>query len=77
MSSCRHGTAVQQPKLVLLDGEGLGHTPKSVAAISTSLTRRIESTDAIVLVDNAVQPMQAARAGNEGDDHVGQQRRCC
>lgn len=50
----------QQPKLVLLDGEGLGHTPKSVAAISTSLTRRIEATDAIVLVDNAVQPMQAA-----------------
>jgi energy-coupling factor transporter ATP-binding protein EcfA2 len=50
----------QQPNLVLLDGEGLGHTPKSVAAISTSLTRRIESSDAIVLVDNAVQPMQAA-----------------
>lgn len=50
----------QQPKLVLLDGEGLGHTPKSVEAMSTSLTRRIESTDAIVLVDNAVQPMQAA-----------------
>ncbi|WP_427913947.1 Rab family GTPase [Ramlibacter sp. MMS24-I3-19] len=50
----------QQPKLVLLDAEGLGHTPKSVAAISTSLTRRIETTDAIVLVDNAVQPMQAA-----------------
>lgn len=50
----------QQPKLVLLDGEGLGHTPKSVAAISTSLTRRIEATDAIVLVDNATIPMQAA-----------------
>ena len=50
----------EQPKLVLLDGEGLGHTPKSVAALSTSLTRRIESTDAIILVDNAVQPMQAA-----------------
>lgn len=50
----------QQPKLVLLDGEGLGHTPKSVAAISTSLSRRIESTDAIVLVDNATIPMQAA-----------------
>jgi hypothetical protein len=50
----------QQPKLVLLDGEGLGHTPKSVAAISTSLTRRIETTDAIVLVDNATIPMQAA-----------------
>jgi hypothetical protein len=50
----------QLPKLVLLDGEGLGHTPKSVAAISTSLTRRIEATDAIVLVDNATIPMQAA-----------------
>ncbi|MCX7069379.1 MAG: hypothetical protein NTW01_00060 [Gammaproteobacteria bacterium] len=50
----------QQPKLVLLDGEGLGHTPKSVAAISTSLTRRIQAADAIVLVDNATIPMQAA-----------------
>lgn len=50
----------KQPKLVLLDGEGLGHTPKLVEAISTTLTRRIESTDAIVLVDSAVQPMQAA-----------------
>jgi len=50
----------KQPKLVLLDGEGLGHTPKSMAAISTSLTRRIESADAILLVDNATQPMQAA-----------------
>jgi energy-coupling factor transporter ATP-binding protein EcfA2 len=49
-----------QPKLVLLDGEGLGHTPKSVAAISTSLIRRIESTDAIILVDSATIPMQAA-----------------
>lgn len=49
-----------QPKIVLLDGEGLGHTPKSVAAISTSLTRRIEATDAIILVDNATIPMQAA-----------------
>jgi hypothetical protein len=50
----------KQPKLVLLDGEGLGHTPKSMAAISTSLTRRIELSDAIILVDNAMQPMQAA-----------------
>jgi len=50
----------QQPKLVILDGEGLGHTPKSMAAISTSLTRRIESTDAIILVDSATIPMQAA-----------------
>jgi hypothetical protein len=50
----------QQPKLVLLDGEGLGHTPKTVASISTSLTKRIELADAVVLVDNATMPMQAA-----------------
>jgi hypothetical protein len=44
----------------LLDGEGLGHTPKSAAAISTSLTKRIDSVDAVVLVDDATIPMQAA-----------------
>jgi hypothetical protein len=49
-----------QPKLVLLDGEGLGHTPKSTATISTSLSRRIEKADAVLLVDSALQPMQAA-----------------
>lgn len=49
-----------QPKLVLLDGEGLGHIPKSASAISTSVTRRIEQADAVLLVDNAMQPMQAA-----------------
>lgn len=48
------------PKLILLDGEGLGHTPKSSSAISTSVSRRMESADAVVLVDNATQPMQAA-----------------
>jgi len=48
------------PKLVLLDGEGLGHTPKSSSAISTSVSRRMESVDAVILVDNATQPMQAA-----------------
>ena len=50
----------KQPKLVLLDGEGLLHTPKSVVTISTSMIRRIESTDAIILVDNATSPMLAA-----------------
>ena len=50
-----------QPKLVILDGEGLGHTPQSSAAISTSVSRRIEQADAVLLVDNATQPMQAAQ----------------
>ncbi len=53
-------TGGQQPRLVLLDGEGLGHTPKSSAAVSTAVTRRIEQADAVLLVDNATQPMQAA-----------------
>lgn len=52
------GTEV--PKLVLLDGEGLGHTPKSSSAVSTSVSRRIDMADAVLLVDNATQPMQAA-----------------
>lgn len=48
------------PKLILLDGEGLGHTPKSSSAMSTTISRRMELADAVVLVDNATQPMQAA-----------------
>lgn len=48
------------PKLVLLDGEGMGHTPKSSSTVSTGVSKRIESADAVLLVDNATQPMQAA-----------------
>ncbi|MBM9437235.1 ATP-binding protein [Actinacidiphila bryophytorum] len=47
-------------RLVLVDGEGLGHTPKSVAALSTHVTTQLQDADAVVLVDNAAQPMQAA-----------------
>lgn len=46
-------------KLVLMDGEGLGHTPDSSASISTTITQRLNEVDAVVLVDNAEQPMQA------------------
>lgn len=49
-----------RPRLTLLDGEGLGHTPKSAAAVSTEVTRRINEADAVLLVDDATQPMQAA-----------------
>lgn len=48
------------PKLVLLDTEGLGHTVESAASISTKLTRLITEADAVALVDNAEQPIQAA-----------------
>jgi hypothetical protein len=49
-----------KPKLVLLDGEGLGHTPRSMSTISTTLSKRIDAVDAVILVDNATQPMLAA-----------------
>lgn len=52
--------AEQSSKLVLIDGEGLGHTPKSVATLSTHIALQLEDADAILLVDNAAQPMQAA-----------------
>ena len=47
-------------RLVLIDGQGIGHTPDYGASISTSITRRFEAVDVILLVDNAQQPMQAA-----------------
>lgn len=46
--------------LVLIDVEGLGHTPKSTATLSTDLAKRLEEVDAILVVDNATAPMQAA-----------------
>lgn len=48
------------PKLVLMDGQGIGHTADSTSSLSTSITSRFQIADAIVLVDNAAQPMQAA-----------------
>ncbi len=50
----------ESPKLVLLDGEGLGHTSKSSAAVSTAISRNIDGADAVLLVDSATQPMQAS-----------------
>lgn len=50
----------KRPRLVLLDGQGLGHTADAVSSVSTRITRRFQFCDAIVVVDNAAQPMQAA-----------------
>lgn len=49
-----------RPKLVLLDGQGLGHTATTASSISTRITQKFSSVDMILLVDNAQQPMQAA-----------------
>lgn len=48
------------PQLVLIDGQGLGHTADSTASVTTKITRRFAEVDLIVLVDNAEQPMQAS-----------------
>jgi hypothetical protein len=47
-------------RLVLVDGEGLGHSPNSAATLSTHVAMQLEEVDAVLLVDNATQPMQAA-----------------
>ncbi len=48
------------PKLVFIDGQGLGHTAESAQApsIPQKLESMFDTADAILLVDNAVQPMQ-------------------
>jgi energy-coupling factor transporter ATP-binding protein EcfA2 len=51
---------IDEAKLVLLDGEGIGHTATTASSISTRVTQRFEAIDMILLVDNAQQPMQAA-----------------
>lgn len=48
------------PQLVLIDGEGIGHSAKSASSISTRVTRRFSEVDMILIVDNAEQPMQSA-----------------
>jgi len=48
------------PRLVLMDGQGIGHTADSTSSVSTSITKRFKLADLVLLVDNAAQPLQAA-----------------
>jgi hypothetical protein len=48
------------PKLVLMDGEGLGHAASATLSLSTRVTKRYQVSDVILLVDNAQQPMLSA-----------------
>jgi len=48
------------PRIVLMDGQGIGHIADSTSSVSTAITKRFQIADVIVLVDNAAQPMQAA-----------------
>lgn len=47
-------------RLVLLDGEGLGHAAREATSISTKVTDRFQEADMILLIDDAQSPMQAA-----------------
>ncbi|MDP3263591.1 MAG: hypothetical protein U1E06_09660 [Tabrizicola sp.] len=47
-------------KLVLLDGQGLGHTASTVSSVSTRVTNKFANVDMILLVDSAQQPMLAS-----------------
>lgn len=47
-------------RIVFIDGEGLGHTPASASTLPTSITKRYDSVDVVLLVDNSTQPVQAA-----------------
>lgn len=44
-------------KLVILDGEGIGHDSSIATNLPISITKRFQDVDIIALVDNAVQPM--------------------
>ncbi len=56
-----HPTWVREiPYIMLIDREGLGHTPDSVSSLPSSTTRMLDEIDTIIIVDNAQQPMQAA-----------------
>ncbi len=47
----------RQPRLVLLDGEGLGHVGDPAAGVATRVARRFGDVDVILLVDSAKAPM--------------------
>ncbi len=47
-------------EFVFFDGEGLGHNVETSVRLSGSITNKFSYIDAILLVDNAEQPMQAS-----------------
>ena len=46
--------------LVMLDGEGLGHSAKEATSVSTKVTEKFTDVDMILLVDTSQSPLQAA-----------------
>ena len=62
-------------QLVLLDGEGLGHSAKEATSVSTKVTEKFTEVDMILLVDTSQSPLQAAAlellrsVGSSGHGH--------
>jgi hypothetical protein len=52
----------QHPRLVLIDGEGLGHVGDPAAGVASRIARRFSDVDVILLVDSAKAPMLEAPA---------------
>lgn len=52
----------RHPRLVLLDGEGLGHVGDAAAGLASRVARRFADVDVILLVDSAKSPMLEAPA---------------
>ena len=46
-----------RPRLVLFDGEGIGHVEDASAGLSTRIARRLGTVHVILLVDSAIAPM--------------------
>ena len=61
--------------LVLLDGEGLGHSAKEATSVSTKVTEKFTEANMILLVDTSQSPLQAAAlellrsVGSSGHGH--------
>lgn len=54
--------AEDESRLVLLDTEGLGHVHRTATAIPNHVVQWMRDADAILVVDNAQQPVQASPA---------------
>lgn len=54
--------AERRPRLVLIDGEGLGHVGDPAAGVASRIARRFGDVDVILLVDSAKAPMLEAPA---------------
>lgn len=46
-----------RPKYVILDGQGIGHEASDSSSVSTHISDKFGTVDAVVMVDNAMQPM--------------------